>query len=461
MVSVAKGNMKSTIKKLPKSQLEIEIEVSPEELDGFVNQATLNLGKDLEIEGFRKGKVPKEIIEKKVGPEKILVDAADLAIKENYKKVILENKIEAISEPEIDILKLAAGNPFVFRAKVSVLPEIKLPDYKKIATTVKKNKVFVEEKEVEDALKWLKRSRAKFILKNDVAQIGDFVEIEYWSSQIPELNQEAGKKDAFILGEARFIPGFEEELIGMKAGQEKEISLTIPPDHHLKNLAGPVRGYQDKDKAQSPQTSNGAGKKVQFRTKIISVQKVEFPEINNQFAQNLGNFKDLSALRKNIKDGINLEKEQAELQKVRNEILEKISQEMEWVIPEALIENEKNRMLEEFRQNVSNNLKISFADYLAKTKKSEKEIKESFLLEAQKRVKNFLILKKIGRIEKIAVSENEITEEVNKIIRRYPDIKKVKKELDPEKLKVYTELVLRNEKTFKLLESLTRHQYTN
>ena len=126
--------MEVKISKLPKSQIELKIEVSAGEFDHFIEKATLNLGKDLEIKGFRKGKVPKEIIEKEVGPEKILVEAADLAVRENYQKAILENKVEAIFQPKIEIQKLVRGDSFIFLAKTAVLPEIKLPDYKKIAS---------------------------------------------------------------------------------------------------------------------------------------------------------------------------------------------------------------------------------------------------------------------------------------------------------------------------------------
>lgn len=425
--------MKPTIKKVPGSQLEIEIEISPKEFENYFEQATLKLGENLEFEGFRKGMVPKEIIEKKVGKENILVQAADLAVQENYRKAILENKIEAVSEPQIDILKLAQGNPFIFRVKISVLPEIKLPDYKKIASQVKKNKIFeVKEKEIDDTLEWLKKSRAKFSLKNGIAKIGDFVEIEYWLPQIEGLTQPKGQKDSFILGEGHFIPGFEEELFGMKDGEEKKFSLTIPESHHLKNLAG---------------------NKIEIKVKVISVQKVEFPEINDQFAKNLGNFEDLNALKNNMKEGLNFEKEQAESRRVRNDILERISQNVDFEIPDFLIEQEQKGMLEELRKNVSENLKIPFNEYLTKIKKTEKEVITSFLPTAQKKVKNLLILREIGKKERIEVSKEEIVDEISKTLKHYPSVEKVEKELDLEKLKLYTEGVIRTEKIFQLLEA--------
>jgi len=135
--------METSIKKLPKSQIEILVRVPVEEFNNFIEKATSDLAKDLEIKGFRKGKAPKKIAEREIGSEKILEAAAKQAVKENYIRAVSENKIEAISEPEIEVLKLAIGNPFEFKAKISILPEVKLPDYKNIASQVKKREVVV------------------------------------------------------------------------------------------------------------------------------------------------------------------------------------------------------------------------------------------------------------------------------------------------------------------------------
>ena len=197
-----------------------------------------------------------------------------------------------------------------------------------------------------------------------------------------------------------------------------------------------------------------------------SVQNIEFPEINDQFASNFGKFKNLAELKKSIREGLTLKKEQAESQIVRSEILEKISQATECEIPDILIEQEQKQMLENLKKNVSENLKISFGEYLEKInpvrsykgkeklqseqtsngiKKTEKEILNSFLLEAQKKVRNYLVLREIGKREKIEVSKEEIKSEVDK------------RNLDLENLKEYTKEVIRNEKIFQLLEQLTRY----
>ena len=297
--------------------------------------------------------------------------------------------------------------------------EIKLPNYKEIASKVKKNKIEIKEEEIEDALKWLQKSRAKFSLKNEPAQKGDFIEIEYKIGATEEA-----LKDGFVLGEGHFLPGFEDNLIGMKSGEEKkDISL-------------------DKD-----------GQKIKINLKVTSVQNIEFSEINDQFAKSLGDFKDLNHLKENIKQGVASEKEQAEIEKMRQEILNQIGKKTEIEIPDILIQNEKKNMMENLKKMVSEKTKVSFQEYLDKIKKTEKDILDSFDPEAKTKIKNFLILQEIGEKEKIQVSDQEIMNEVNKVLRRFPSIKEAEKNigLDLQKFKEYTKQVIKNEKIFKIL----------
>jgi trigger factor len=436
--------MKFDIKKLPKAELELEIEVPEKEFDIFYKKAVLELGKDLEIEGFRKGKAPENIIIEKIGKEKILMEAAEMAIKENYKKVVLDNNIEAISQPEISIIKIpeitdsgptADQKKLVFKAKVVVLPEVKLPDYKKIAAGKRRNKILVESGEVEESLKWLLKSRAKFSLKNSPAEAGDFVEIRYWSKEIPEINRPEGQRDAFILKEGGLIPGFEDNLIGMKNNEEKEFSLDLPLDYIDKNLAG---------------------KKVLFKVKMDLVQKVEIPEANDEFVRSLGKFSSLDDLKKSIEEGINMEKERAESQRIRSEIIKDISEKTEVEIPEILIKKQQELLVHDFKHKIEDGLKISFEQYMEKIKKTEKEIIDSFYEEAKKRAKEFLVLREIGKQEKIEVKENEIKEEADKILRHYRNINEAERDFEVEKLKEYVKEIIRNEKIFAMLEKLVK-----
>jgi len=436
--------MQISIQKLPGPKLEIKIEVSAGEFNGFYQKAIFNLGKDLEMPGFRKGKVPKEIIEKAASQEKILKEAVGLAVKESYLKAILENKIEALGQPEIyDLSYGSSEKGLEFKAKVSIMPEVKLPDYKEIASKVKRNKIEVSEKEVEDTLRWLQKSKAKFTLKNSPAEKGDWVEIEYSresaSAEVgPQLAKDETYKDAFILGEGHFASGFENNLIGMKAGQEKEFQLSVKGQ--------PLRdGFPENLREAIPEV-------LQIKVKMRSVQNMELPEINDEFAKNLGNFQNLNALKQSIEGGIRQEKEIQEAQRVRQEILEKISQKTEMEIPEILIKEQKKRYLENLKREVGQNLKVSFEEYLKKLNKTEPELLSSFQEQAQKQVENSLVLREIQKKENIKVAEEEVNEEVNKFLKNYPNPEETQKKFDPEQLKSYTEEVIKQEKVFQLLE---------
>jgi len=421
-------SMKVDITKLPKSEIELKIEVPAQEWQEFLDEAAKELSKEFKIEGFRPGFAPLKLVEEKIGIARILEEAAEHCVQKCYVRAILENNIEAIGQPEVSILKLAKDNPFEFKAKVAVMPEIKLPDYKKIVAKIEKKKVSVEEREVKEALSFVQKSRAKLTLKLGPCEIGDWVEIEYRSPQI-ENNKRI--EDAFVLSEGKMLPGFEENLAGMAENQEKKFFLAFPKDHFSKELAG---------------------KEVEFQVKLKSVKKLELPEMTDEFAKGMGNFSDLAGLKKSLQEGIGMEKENAESQRVCQEILEKIAKNSEVEIPKVLVVREQNRMLDGLKQDISQKLGMTIEDYLAKIKKTEKEVMDSFLPEAEKRIKNSLVLKEVSKKEDIKVSEEEVKTETQKILIKYPDLKK----LDPEQLKSYTEEVLENEKTFQLLESFSR-----
>ena len=441
--------MKTSIRELPKSKIEISFEVSAKDFNRFIEEAILSLGKDIEIEGFRKGKAPKEILEERLGPEKILNTAAQRAMEESYKKVIFENNLEPISKPNVEILKIPApyraggsgagakDNPFSFRIKVFVIPKISLPDYKKIASEIKKEEVSVSEKEIDDTVFQLQKLRAKFIPLARPAQIGDFVEIEYTLSTEDKMGNEKFK-DGFLLGKGDFIPGFEEKLEGMTKEEEKEFSLIFPENPPKKDLAN---------------------RKVNFKVKMLDVKKMELPEISDSFAQNVGKFKTMSDLRRSIKEGLKEEKIFTQEEKRKSEILEKIVKLCFFEVPEILVFAEKEKLFEDFKKEIKHSLKISFEEYLNRVKKDKKEIEDNLLKVSQKRVKNFLILREIGKKEKIFVTDEEIEDrmkEINKGLASqnppkffYEKFRRTDG-LDLEKLKDYYRSIIFTEKVLKV-----------
>ena len=429
--------MNYSVKKLEKSQIEVGFELSVEEFEEYIQKALLHLKEHVKIDGFRKGNVPKEMVEKEVGQENLLMEAGDLAVKKSYAKFVTENKLEPIGEPEVQIVKIAKGNPLLFKVKVSVLPDIELPNYKKIASQVKSSNILVDQKEIEEALRYLQKSRAKFSQEDRPAEAKDFVEIEY---QNKDINGGKEIKDKFILGEGGFLKDFEDNIIGMKAGQEKEFISKFPENTPNKTLAG---------------------KDSNFKVKMISVQKMELPEINDEFAKALGVFDGLVSLKENLKEGITMEKNEEERQRKRGEMVSKITEKVKFDLPEKMVEYEQARLFEDLKNQIAKNFKMPFEDYLSSIKKTEEEIKASFTLEAEKRIKNFLVLRQIGKVENIEVSEKELEEEMNKVLKKYsmPTGRQAKDQLekiDINELKDYNKGAIFNEKVFQFLENASQ-----
>ncbi|MBU1075069.1 trigger factor, partial [Patescibacteria group bacterium] len=209
--------MQITKNQLPKGQLELTIELPAEELEKHYKEATKKVGAGIRIDGFRPGKVPDDVIIKKVGEDQILAEAAEMAIQKSIGDAIDQEKLTIISTPKIDIIKQALGNPFIYKATVSLLPTVELGDYKSVK--VKKKKTEVDPKELEKAVNDLRKMRSKEALVNREVQKGDKaeVDIEVFQNKVP-IEGGQGKNQAIIIGEGNFIPGFEDKLIGMKKG---------------------------------------------------------------------------------------------------------------------------------------------------------------------------------------------------------------------------------------------------
>ncbi|MBI4836951.1 MAG: trigger factor [Candidatus Portnoybacteria bacterium] len=437
--------MKTETKNLPQSKIEITFELEPAEWQEFINEAVKELSVDLKVAGFRPGHLPKDLVEREVGMAKILARAADLAARKSYVRTVIDDKIEAVGAPKITILKVAEGNPFVFKAEVDVLPTVELPDYKKIAQSSKpkkKEEITVDEKEVGQSLNWLAKSRAKHITVQRGAEKNDRVEIDFEVKVDGEkIDGGESKNHPLILEEGKFIKGFEDNLIGMKEGEKKEFGLIFPADYREKNLAN---------------------KPADFKVKMKLVQKQELPEINDQFAQRLGDFHCLSDLRQSVKEGLVHEKAEKEKHGWRERVLNEIADKARMELPNALIKQEKEAIIAELKANIEQ-FGLKWEKYLEELspsggsasggKKTGEELEKGLIGQAEKRVRAFLTLREIAKKEDIDVSEQEAEKEMNNFLRRYPDAE-LASEIDIAQLKEYTYEVIRNEKVFKLLENL-------
>ncbi|MFH0852694.1 MAG: trigger factor [bacterium] len=426
--------MKVEITKLPKSEIELKVEVPSEEWQEFINEAAKELSRDLKIEGFRPGHAPSKMVEERIGLDKILEKATDLCVKKCYVEAILDDNIQAIGRPEISVTKIAKDNPFEFKARLAVLPEVKLPDYKKIARDAAKDKkeISISEEEINKSLEWLQRSRTKYSTVARPAQAGDRAEVDFEGEcegeKLPEL---CSKNHPAVLGRGYFMPGFEENLLGMKEGEEKQFSLLLREDFEPKRLAG---------------------KMIDFRAKMNLVQESKLPELNDAFAQGIGSFKDLAALQASVKDGVLAEKKEQERDRWRTKLIEEIAKKSNMEIPEIMVEGEVHRMLDELKAKISQ-VGLTYEQYLERFKKTEQILHEEFEKIAGEKVRAYLTLKEIAMQEKIEVSEEEVTKEVDQALRHFAGQEQAEKNIDLEQLKEYSKDVLKNRKVFEILEN--------
>jgi trigger factor len=423
-----------TIKQLPKSQVEIQVSVPAAELEKFLDLAAEELSKEIKIEGFRPGKAPRKIVEQKVGSENILAHAAQIAVKKSYADSIVKNKIEAIGEPKITITKIAPGNDLEYKAVVAIMPKIALSNYRKQAKSVAKAKLEeTKPEEIQKELEYLQKSRAKLITVSREARKGDRAEIDF---QVlidgKEIEGGNSKNHPLTIGENYFIPGFEDNLVGMKEKDEKEFDLAFPKDYHKKELAG---------------------KPARFKVKMNLVQEKELPEIGDDFAKSLGSFESLEKLQGSIKEGLEMEQKKKNEAKWQNEVIEKITSECQMEIPDVLLDAELEKMLAEFEGNIAG-MGMNLDQYLENIKKTREEIKKDWEESAAKRIKAALALVEIARLENISPESAEIEEEMSKTLAYFKNQGDAEKNVDMERLYNYTKSVLTNKKVFEFLEKL-------
>lgn len=423
--------MKTQIKDLPKSQKEISVEIPVEEMEKYTDKALDKMSKEIKIDGFRDGKVPRDVARKQLGEPALFQEASGIAIESSYLEIIKENKLSPLGQPKAEITKAAPGNQFEYKITISVMPEIKLWDYQKVSGKIALKEV--TDKTVEQELKTLQKRKAAYITKNESANKEDRVEIDF-ESRVGGVKIEGGesKNHPLTIGGNKFVPGFEENLIGMKKDDVKEFSLVFPKDYHKKELAE---------------------KNANFKVTMNIVQKVELPEINDDFAKGLGKFESLEELKKSIREGMVAEEKNRATEEYRNKLIDEIAEKSTAEIPDILIESELENMLNEFKNNVTQT-GIAFEDYLKNINTDLEKLKKEWGEMAKKRVMTGLTLRKISIEEKIKIEDEEIKEKVNQTLKFYPNEKEIREKIDMERFKEHTASALVNEKVFEVLEKI-------
>lgn len=430
--------MNITRKDIGKSQAELRIELSIEEVRSQLENATQKISEQTKIPGFRPGHVPYEVLVKHINEQAIYEEALQKIVEKSYPKALEQEKIEVVGMPKIEVEKLAPNNPIVYKAIVSLVPTITLGDYKKLNS--KRKKTSVTDKEINDTLQGLQNMRAKETASTKPAQKGDRVIIDFTISRDNVvIDGGSAKKHPVIIGEGHYIPGLEDSLIGMKKDEEKTCPLTFPKDYHEKNLAD---------------------QKVQFTTKVHDIFSRELPIMNDEFAQGFGKFKNLQELKDQITKNISQDLDQKEEHRFElalvDEVLgsSKISE-----LPEILLEYEAKKMLHELEHDLKNQ-GGSMEGYLQSIKKTKEELEKDFRPKAEHRVKSALITREIALKESLNANTDEINAEIESSKRMYKDNADMLKQFSSEQYRSYVTHFLSNRKVFEFLKSCAEAKTT-
>jgi trigger factor len=419
-----------TTKKLPKSQLEISVTFPADELKPLVEKAALEISQQTKIEGFRPGKVPYEVLKQKIGEMKIYEEAAAIAVEKSYVEIVQKEKIDPLGSPKIDFEKLAPGNDFTYKATINLIPEVKIGDYKSIK--IKEKDIKITNDEVDKVIDELRNMRATEALEEKAIEKGDKAEVDFdvLRDSVP-IDGGAQKKYPLIIGSNVFIPGFEDNLIGLKAGEEKTFELSFPEKYHNKNLAG---------------------KPATFKVKVTSVFKRTLPEINDEFAASLGQ-KSLADLKESIEHNLAHEEHHKEEERIEIELLDKLIDKSEFGdIPDILITSEVNKMLQEMESNLMKE-GMKFEDYLKHLGKTVEQMKLDFVPSAIKRIKGALLTRAIFFAEKVEITEAEVDRELEAMTRAYAQYPEMAKNLKTPEYREYIRNMIGNQKIINLLKT--------
>ena len=417
-------------KKLPKSQVQFEVAVPAEEVLSYKEKAALVLSEKLEIDGFRKGKAPYDIVKQYVGSARVFEESAYIAMDKKYQSVVAESKLRVLGHPKVEILKIAEGNPLVFAVTAAVYPEVKLPDYKDIAKQYEKERkpVEVKDEEIGKAVDFLRHSRRKEVLVSRPVQKGDLAEVDFEiRSAGVKIEGGESKDHPIILGEGKFIPWFEDGILGARAGEEKDFSISVPEDYGKESLRG---------------------RRLDVKAKVNAVYELTTPELTDEFAKTNGNFDTVQAMRDNICDGLKAEKEAEEKERMRNLTVGKIADAAEMEVADILIDQEINKMISELAQSVQSH-GADFESYLTHIKKTKDDLKKDFTKQAERRVRISLVLTEIAKKEEVELDVAEVEKKMEETLAR--SHMKDSSDIDADLLRRYVSGIMRNEKVFELL----------
>ena len=381
-----------------KNVKEITIKIEGKEWEDALDKAFEKANKKVKIDGFRQGKAPKEVFIKKYGEESLFMDAADLVLQPAYQKMLDENKdVEIVAQPEVALKSISKdGVEFVFT--ITTKPEVKLGKYKKLG--VKKEKVEVTKEEIENALNETLNRYAENVVKDGKVENGDIAIIDFEGFK-DGVAFEGGKGENYSLtiGSNTFIPGFEDQIIGMSKDEEKDINVTFPEDYHSEDLKG---------------------QKVVFKVKVNEIKTTKIPELDKDFFEDLAmeGIDSKESLEKQLEENIKAHKEQHAEDHYIDELLKKGIENMEVDIPEAMINEELDRMIRQYEENLKMQ-GLTLEQFYQFTNSDEAALKDQMKEEAEKRVASRLLLEAIKVEEKIEIADDEAKKEAEELAKKY------------------------------------------
>lgn len=427
--------MKAKLEEIKDNVAILEIEVSADKFENAINRAYKKNVKKINIPGFRKGRAPRKIIEVHYGEGIFYEDAINFIVPEIFPQVVEETEIEPVDQPTItDIVQIEGGKPFIFKAEVTVKPDVKLGEYKGLE--LEKLEFEVTDETVDYELEKMREQNARLISVEDkTVEEGDTVVIDF-EGFVDNEPLEGGKAENHFLeiGSRSFIPGFEEQLVGCKPDEEKEINVRFPDDYNSEEIAG---------------------KDAVFNVKIKEVKVKELPEIDDEFAKETSEFDSLEEFKSDIKNKIKEELERTTKASLENSAIDKVVKTSEIEIPEVMIENEVDLLLRDFVVKLSYS-GLSLDKYLEYNDLKIEDMRERFKDTAKENVKRNLVLDAIAKAENIQASDEEVEKSIKDIAKsNNKPVEEIKQNIGDEQLKYIKESVIIGKVVDFLIESST------
>ena len=424
--------MSLQVEKLEHNMAKLTVEVAAEDVEKALQAAYLKQRKQINIPGFRKGKVPRQMIEKMYGPEVFYDEAANNMIPDAYAKAYDESELDIVSQPKIEVVQMEKGKPFIFTAEVATKPEVTLGDYKGLK--VDKVSTRVTQKEVDEEIEKERERNARTIEVTDRAvQDKDEVTLDF-EGFVDGVAFEGGKGEDYPLtiGSGSFIPGFEEQLIGAEIDKEVEVNVTFPKEYHSEELAG---------------------KDATFKCTVHTIKAKELPELDDEFASEVSECETMDAYRAEVKKNIKERKERTGKEKKENQAVDQAIENAQMDIPEAMIEFQVRQMADDFARRIQQQ-GLTVEQYFQFTGMTAEKMLEEMRPQAEKSIKTRLVLEAIVKAENIEVSDERVEEELTKMAEAYQmEVEKLK-EGENEKKQIKEDLAVQEAITLLVNESV-------